>query len=75
MQSKRIRLNSPSCKAFACYSQELWNSFLLDIRNADSVNSFKTKLKSYLSSLLFFFPSIKCSSVLKLLDIVLCKAV
>lgn len=55
MQSKRIRLNSPSCKAFACYSQELWNSFLLDIRNADSVNSFKTKLKSYLFSLLFFF--------------------
>lgn len=53
MQNKRLILNSHSCRAFACYSWELQNSLLLDIRNADSVNSFNTKLKSYLFRLAF----------------------
>ena len=54
LQVPRSKLKSNDDRRFSIAGPKLWNSILASLRNADSLNSFKKHLKTYLIRQAFF---------------------
>ena len=50
-----IKKKSADCRAFSYQAPFLWNNLPADIRQSGSVDAFKSKLKTYLFDLAFYY--------------------